>query len=173
MASSRLSSASVRKSRKRVAIALLLHLLVVFERFLQRAELLDQIRSALWVQCNCASSRPRRSLGSLPGQGAGARNVVTGVARERQPVDHLRGLDAENLLHLLRVANGLAIAARPRRLQHADAVIHQLEQVLVAGHDEDFRPLPASRRAPGCQSRRRLQSLRAPPAAIPWLGRIA
>ena len=142
-------SAALRaKVAQGIVVALLLDLFVILQRFLQRAKLLDQLRSSLGANV-AALLRAFRQRRLVAGQGAGAGNVVTGVARERQPVHHLRGLNSDDLLHLVRIANRLSIAARPRRLQHTDVVVHQLKQVLVTGHDKDFRPL----RGPGPRQR--------------------
>ena len=63
-----------------------------------------------------------------------ARNVVRGVAHERQHVDDLPGRDPEELDHALLVEELLAA-----RVEDADpAARDELEHVLVGRHDDDF-----------------------------------
>ena len=64
-----------------------------------------------------------------------ALDVVDGVAHQREHVDHLFGRDAELGLD----AFGVVPRALVARVEHADVrrVVHQLKEVLVAGHDHD------------------------------------
>src|SRR5207237_5217520 len=74
----------------------------------------------------------------LSGQRSRARDVVAGIAGERQPVDHLRRRDTQDLLYLGLVTHGLDVVRATRRLQHPDSLADQLEHVFVAGDDQDL-----------------------------------
>ena len=71
-----------------------------------------------------------------------ARDVVDGVALKRQQVGHLRRLHAHELLHL----RGIVPVVFLGGVEHRDALVHELQHVLVAGDDHHidtgFRRLP-------------------------------
>ncbi len=113
--SSRLLPRLVRVGEQRFAILLLRHLGGVLEQGVERAVGGDQIARALLADAGHAL------------------DVVDGVAHQRQHVDDLIGRDAELLLHSGRVVPGAFVA----RVEDADAVAHQLKEVLVAGDDHD------------------------------------
>ena len=59
-------------------------------------------------------------------------NVVDRVAAQRHHVDDFRRRHPEKLLHLRGVADQIVFG----RVEHADVVVHQLQHVFVARHDE-------------------------------------
>ena len=61
-----------------------------------------------------------------------AGNVVHRVALERQQVRHLGGRNTHELGHFGRVVQGVVLG----RVEHPDALVHQLEHVLVAGNND-------------------------------------
>ena len=84
---------------------------------IQGAELLDQLD------------------GGLLADTGNARDVVGGVARQAEDIDHPAGLDAEPLLHLPEPALFLL-----HGVQEADLTADDLHQVLVAGNHHDRHP---------------------------------
>ena len=71
-----------------------------------------------------------RALLADPGH---ALDVVDRVAHEREHVDDLLGRDTELLLHGSRVVPRAFVA----RVEHTQAVVHELVEVLVHRHDDD------------------------------------
>ena len=71
----------------------------------------------------------------MPGH---AGDVVAGVADEREHVDHLRRLHAELLDDAVGVEPGAVLA----RVVDADAVVHELKEVLVDRDDRHLEPCP-------------------------------
>ena len=71
--------------------------------------------------------------GSLLAHAGDARNVVDLVAGQREEVGDFRGRHAPLVLHFLGPVPLLV-----HGVVAADAVLHELEQVLVAGHHHDF-----------------------------------
>jgi hypothetical protein len=98
------------------AITLVLHLRRVGEKVLERSVLRNQL------------------LRTLLADAGNALDVVDGVAHQRQDVDDELGRHAELLLHALGVVPGSLFL----RIPDADAVAHELKEVLVAGHDRNL-----------------------------------
>ena len=69
-----------------------------------------------------------------------AGNVVRSVADECQHVDHLFGINAEVLLHLL-ATDGQKAAVFVVGLVHFDVVVHQLHEVLIRCHQKHLHIL--------------------------------
>ena len=95
------------------AIALVLDLLCVLNQVVERAVLRDQLARTLVADAGHAF------------------DVIDGVAHQRHDIDHLVGGDAELLLD----PGGVVPRAFVARIEHADAVAHQLEKILVEGDD--------------------------------------
>ena len=97
--------------QQRLTISFALHFFCVIERVLHRTKALDQLYRTLVADSGRAG------------------NVIDGIAAQRHHVDYLLRRNAENLFHLSGVADQVVL----RRIQHADAVAHELEHVFVAG----------------------------------------
>ena len=105
----------IRVRLEALAILLLRHLVGALEQDIERAESGDQVARAF-----------------LPDAGH-ALDVVDGVAHQREHVDHLAGRHPE----LLGDAGGIEPGAFVARVVDADAVTHQLEEILVPGDEGD------------------------------------
>jgi hypothetical protein len=90
----------------------------VRDEVLERAVLDDQLARALFAD-------PRYAF-----------DVVDRIAHQREHVDDLLGRHAEFLAHARRVVPRAFVA----RVEDADAVAHQLEEILVHGDDGDIKP---------------------------------
>ncbi len=97
-------------------------LLEAGERRIDGAELLDE------------------RLGALRADAGNAGDVVGGVALERLQFDQLRGLKAVVLADRGEV-EALGVLYPTECGDHVNVVIHQLQQVAVAGDDDDLHPL--------------------------------
>ena len=73
-----------------------------------------------------------------------ARHVVGGIAEQREVVRDAFGRHPEPLRSILRVVPLLCCAPRATvpRVEYPDSRAHQLEEVLVAGHDHRFHAAP-------------------------------
>ena len=93
----------------------------------------------------------RAPFSPMPGH---ALDVVDAVAHQRQHVDHLIRPHAELLDDARRVVPGAFIA----RVEDANAVADELEEILVAGDDRDLESGARAPASPACRSRRRPRS---------------
>ncbi len=66
-----------------------------------------------------------------------ALHVVDRIAHQREHIAHLRRFDAPLLLHTFRVVPSALVF----RVVDANAVLHELEEILVAGHDRGLKPV--------------------------------
>ena len=89
-----------------------------------------------------------------------ARDVVRGVADEREVIDDLLGHHVELRL------DARAVELRvEHRVDERDAVVDELRHVLVAGRDDDLEALVRARARRACRSRRRPRRRRCAAAA--------
>ena len=108
--------------QERLAVALLRHVAGVREQLVERTEARQQLHRALVADARYAP------------------DVVRGVAGERQHVHDSPGRDAEALPHAFDIEPRPFVA----RVEDDDRLVDQLQQVLVAGDDDD----PVSCRVP-------------------------
>ena len=124
---------------QRLPVALPFDSFIVVEHSFERPEAPDQLGGALGTDVAATLAVWRECF--LSGQRPGARNVVAGIAGERQPVHHFRGRDPQNLFHLGFIAQGLDIARAARRFQYPNAFADQLKHVFIAGYDQHLHAL--------------------------------
>ena len=99
---------------QRFAVGLFFDLRSVIEHLLDRAEAPDQLHRTLIADAG------------------GAGDVIDGVSAQGHDIDHPLRCDAQNLHDFRRVADQIFL----RRIEHQDPVVHQLQHVLITGHDK-------------------------------------